>query len=1191
MTVTAADGQATAAQGFNVEVEAAATNQAPVAVGTIPGSRLQIGGTSTIDVAGYFSDADGDELTYAGASSNESVATVAMEGSTATITAIATGDAVVTVTASDGSASVSQGFRIDVPAGPQEATVVISRLLDANRQQISDPTGISGTIYAVLDVQSRDETWTEIGLTLNGETVTPLCRGTGGSSADAIAGPGLAAAGQVEIECALKTNAVVGECAGMPLMPKYANGAYELSAFLTTDDDATREVVATLPIALDNSNRVDIAFSPGSEHVLDRGVPTYGGPSGEANMNTFHACPVSFDGTEVGKISLVAKSTGPGGAQPHQPGTSLSFTAPTTMPAESFKGMPADREGLFTWDANSAWNGDVEDEGPGGREHWVEIEKIENAAGLDVRNDFATAPAGPYYFDFKAPVPGAILIGDTAVVADAHYSDKAYPGTVKRTNTIRLSSITDGGVGVDSTTIMIGVGDCSAEANNTAVAKANLPDRTMTPFEAVHTFAGKDQGHVSALDEEDATRDGPGKDSNGLDCYVAELTGLADNLGNAWMGGDKTPDSWLQTDNFGVDKTAAMLDDIEPDLAGLVFNQAPEMEFEVRNPDLGSGDAGTALDTLTSTAKWGKGYADPAGKVNLPKVGIEATVDLDASVTAMEGAKSVRVTVSDGAVPPNLAGYTFGFVFDKTPATYSIGGRTQGDINPGGATSVQVSVEGTVTDEFSNLETAELRLLFAPGGTCYADTLEELEALEALPGDTVAAVLAKRDAVIPSRLGVGKNRHKRDLADGTAKSASLNSTFTIARANPTAGPETYCFRLDVEDVARTAGARASSSGNAATFTVGPTFTVNWPDDRPPAGPTFNIQRADDDATPTEFTAIKDSLPVAEGSAADADGNSYWVSLANVAKGKEPTEAAPVTVTITPDAPLTVTPSTLTFNGTADSARVMIAAPHDLNNDSEPRKIAHTATGYGSAELRVRVTDDDYRIIVSQESVSEDAAAVPVVVTLEGPPTATAVSVEFGAGGSADTDDFTAITPAEFEIAAGKRRDADTVMVDAADDGNPDELNDFIELTVSGSDINGVYYAPAEIMIIDDDPDIQLSLSQSTAGEADDAVALTITATVKDGKPAVGGIVSATVVIGADNEAVRGEDYSGPASVTLTIDAGARSGTATATVTIIDDGVDDDDETITFSAVNVTVGDKAYTFESVKLTIVDNDDTP
>ncbi|MCZ0933705.1 MAG: Ig-like domain-containing protein [Gemmatimonadetes bacterium] len=316
ITVTASDGSASVSQGFNVTVESAVTNQAPVAVGTIPGSRLQIGGTSRIDVAGYFSDADGDELTYTGASSNEAVATISMEGSTATIDAIAAGDAVITITASDGSASVSQGFRIDVPAGPEEATVVISRLLDANRNQISDPTGIRGTIYAVLDVQSNDETWTEIGLTLNGETVTPLCRGTGSSSADVAVGPGLAAAGQVEIECRLQTDDVVGECVGMQLDPRYANGNYELGAFLTTDTGETRDEVASQPIALNNSGFVQIVHVPGSEFELGPhtgGLTFYGGSSAtEGNVNTFHACPVAYDGTTAGSVAIQGDGDGSG---------------------------------------------------------------------------------------------------------------------------------------------------------------------------------------------------------------------------------------------------------------------------------------------------------------------------------------------------------------------------------------------------------------------------------------------------------------------------------------------------------------------------------------------------------------------------------------------------------------------------------------------------------------------------------------------------------------------------------------------------------------------------------------------------------------------------------------------------------------------------------------------------------------
>ena len=55
------------------------------------------------------------------------------------------------------------------------------------------------------------------------------------------------------------------------------------------------------------------------------------------------------------------------------------------------------------------------------------------------------------------------------------------------------------------------------------------------------------------------------------------------------------------------------------------------------------------------------------------------------------------------------------------------------------------------------------------------------------------------------------------------------------------------------------------------------------------------------------------------------------------------------------------------------------------------------------------------------------------------------------------------------------------------------MNEKIEFTVDGSDPNGVYYVPASVMIIDDDPDIMLSLSQDEVNEADGTVTVTITA--------------------------------------------------------------------------------------------------
>ena len=77
------------------------SNRSPVAVGTIPSRTMTTGETATVDVAAFFSDPDGDPLTYAAGTSNAGVATVSVSGSTLTIMAVAAGTAAVTVTARD----------------------------------------------------------------------------------------------------------------------------------------------------------------------------------------------------------------------------------------------------------------------------------------------------------------------------------------------------------------------------------------------------------------------------------------------------------------------------------------------------------------------------------------------------------------------------------------------------------------------------------------------------------------------------------------------------------------------------------------------------------------------------------------------------------------------------------------------------------------------------------------------------------------------------------------------------------------------------------------------------------------------------------------------------------------------------------------------------------------------------------
>ena len=82
-----------------------------------------------MNVAGYFTDPDGDALTYTAASSDVEIASVAVAGSVATVTGVAAGSATVTVTATDaGGLSAQQSFAVTVPNRTPEAVGKIEDL-------------------------------------------------------------------------------------------------------------------------------------------------------------------------------------------------------------------------------------------------------------------------------------------------------------------------------------------------------------------------------------------------------------------------------------------------------------------------------------------------------------------------------------------------------------------------------------------------------------------------------------------------------------------------------------------------------------------------------------------------------------------------------------------------------------------------------------------------------------------------------------------------------------------------------------------------------------------------------------------------------------------------------------------------------------------------------------------------------
>ncbi len=117
VTVTARDpGGLSAMQSIAVTV--GGTNRAPRASGSIPAQTLAVSdGAASVNVARYFTDPDGDALTYTVRSSRNSIVTAAVSGSTVRLTPVGAGTAMVTVTARDpGGLSAMQSIAVTVTA-------------------------------------------------------------------------------------------------------------------------------------------------------------------------------------------------------------------------------------------------------------------------------------------------------------------------------------------------------------------------------------------------------------------------------------------------------------------------------------------------------------------------------------------------------------------------------------------------------------------------------------------------------------------------------------------------------------------------------------------------------------------------------------------------------------------------------------------------------------------------------------------------------------------------------------------------------------------------------------------------------------------------------------------------------------------------------------------------------------------
>lgn len=136
ITVTASDPEGlSAAQAF--DATSVRPNRAPVAEGMIPDTVIYVGMSDSLDVSPFFSDPDGDSLTYTATTSRSIRVTVAVSGSILRLRAVSLGNSAITVTARDpGGLPARQRFRAFVEPTPAPDLAVDTPAVNTDRVKV-----------------------------------------------------------------------------------------------------------------------------------------------------------------------------------------------------------------------------------------------------------------------------------------------------------------------------------------------------------------------------------------------------------------------------------------------------------------------------------------------------------------------------------------------------------------------------------------------------------------------------------------------------------------------------------------------------------------------------------------------------------------------------------------------------------------------------------------------------------------------------------------------------------------------------------------------------------------------------------------------------------------------------------------------------------------------------------------------
>ncbi len=347
------------------------------------------------------------------------------------------------------------------------------------------------------------------------------------------------------------------------------------------------------------------------------------------------------------------------------------------------------------------------------------------------------------------------------------------------------------------------------------------------------------------------------------------------------------------------------------------------------------------------------------------------------------------------------------------------------------------------------------------------------------------------------------------------------------------------------------------------------------------------------------TVSKASLTIDEVDDTATENTAENVGTYTVVLTSEPTANVVISVTVPNGAPFGASPSSLTFtpSGTgiwnAPQTVTVTALDDNIDNNGGSRSaaITHTLTvgssdyaGVTADPVSVTVSDDDgapsgIRLSVDTDSdadgeqtnLSESASATTVTVTatvIGGTTYAAAqtVAVSVGGGTATSVDDYAAVSNFSITIPAGQSSHSATFSLAPVSDS----LHEGDETIEIDGTLQGINITDAELTITDDDAaptmlrlvvDADSSTNPVETSLSEGGGAKTFSVTAEWGDSGSSRLPDAVVIALTWAGTATSEDYTRSGGATVTIAAGARSGSVTAVITPQDDSLLEGDETI------------------------------